>query len=905
VADRNLHDDVELLTDLLGEAIRAQAGDRAHDLVAAARRAALAHDDAAGDELARLLTGLDADDVLLVVRAFSWLATLANVAEDVDAARTRRRSPHVGPGSLAHALDVLDASGLGAEDIERLLARAAVVPVLTAHPTEVRRKTVLGLLRHLADALVQRHLAEDGVTRAQAEAALRLAVENAWQTAVVRRSKLGVRHEIDEVLRYYDLSLFDVLGELHADLERLLAARFGRPFTVPTIVRMGSWIGGDRDGNPFVTADSLRYATDRHAEVAMGRHLDAVWHLALTVSVSSHVVTPTDDLLALADASLDDSPFRATEPYRRALRGVYARLAASARLLLGHVPGPPPHTEGLDPYPDPAALCADLAIVEASLRTHGAHHLADETVAPVRRGVEVFGFHLCELDLRQHSAVHEHVVDALLRAAGVRDDYHALAEAAKVELLSAELASPRLLASQFVEYDERTTSELAVLRAAAEVHGRLGSAAVPHAIVSMCRGVSDLLEVAVLLKEVGLVRAGPPPRSAVDLVPLFETIDDLATAGATLDSLLGAPWYRDLVRSRGDVQEVMLGYSDSTKDGGYLTAAWALYRAQEDLVRTAHRHGVRLRLFHGRGGTVGRGGGPAYEAVLAQAPGSVDASIRLTEQGEIITAKFADPDRARHHLEVLLAATLEASAGPRSAPATPDDEWAADAAVLDELSVLARRAFRELVYGTEGFERFFHAATPVDELPGLNIGSRPASRSPSSRIEDLRAIPWVFSWAQARIMLPGWYGVGSALDAWVTTAERADHLVHLYRRWPFVRTLVSNMAQVLAKTDLAIARRYAALVPDVDLAAQVMGCLEAEHARTVAWVRRLTGDQDVLADNPELSQSVGTRLRYLEPLHHLQVDLLRRVRAGEDDDRLSRALQITVNGIATALRNSG
>ena len=619
-------------------------------------------------ELAERLSGLDIRSSNHVIRAFSHFSVLANLAEDIHHERRRRFHRREGSppqaGSLAATMQLLDEADLEADDVARELAGALVCPVVTAHPTEVRRRTISQVQRHITDLIRQRDRTASGeIDDAAWSAELWRSVLTLWQTALLRLSRLRLQDEIDEALRYYDLSLFEVVPAINAELRRALNERWPdagllpRPMLLP-----GSWIGGDRDGNPFVTADALRRATSRQAETALGHHLDELQHLRNELSMSDRLVTPTPQLYHLAEASRDDSPFRADEPYRRALNGISARLAATARTVLGRVPGPAPETR-LPAYESPDELRADLDVVDASLRSHGAGALADDRLLRLREAVEVFGFHLCGLDMRQNSAVHEEVVAELLAWAGVCDDYTALDEAARVELLAGELTMRRPLVRPDAELSETARGELDVLLAAAEQVALLGPRAIPNYVISMCESVSDVLEVAVLLKEVGLLDPGAEggPTSSVGISPLFETIDDLKAAGTTLTAMLDQPLYRSLLASRGDMQEVMLGYSDSNKDGGYLAANWALYRAELDLVEVARAEGIRLRLFHGRGGTVGRGGGPSYEAIRAQPPGAVAGALRITEQGEVIAAKYGDPDRARRNLEALVAATLEST----------------------------------------------------------------------------------------------------------------------------------------------------------------------------------------------------------------------------------------------------
>lgn len=542
-------------------------------------------------------------------------------------------------------------------------------------------------------------------------------------------------------------------------------------------------------------------------------------------------------------------------------------------------------------------------MIDASLRRHGSALLADDRLARLREAVDVFGFHLSGLDLRQNSDVHEQVVAELLAWAGVHPDYVALSEPERVELLVAELGTRRPLIRDDAELSELARKELDIVFAAARAVRVFGAAAVPNYIISMCQSVSDLLEAAILLKEAGLLDVSAMPYAPVGIVPLFETIDDLQRGSSILEAALDLPLYRAMVHARDESQEVMLGYSDSNKDGGYLAANWALYRAELDLVESARKTGIRLRLFHGRGGTVGRGGGPSYDAILAQPPGAVHGSLRLTEQGEVIAAKYAEPRIAHRNLETLLAATLEATL--LDVEGLGDDAGPAYQ-VLDDLAARAHRAYAELVHETPGFVEYFKASTPVSEIGSLNIGSRPTSRKPTTSISDLRAIPWVLAWSQSRVMLPGWYGTGTAFEQWIAEGDgRLEVLQNLYIKWPFFRTVLSNMAQVLAKSDMGLAARYAELVDDEELRHRVFGKIVDEHERTIRMHKLITGQDDLLADNPALARSVFNRFPYLEPLNHLQVELLRRYRSGDTDELVQRGILLTMSGLASALRNSG
>ncbi|OQQ22427.1 phosphoenolpyruvate carboxylase [Prescottella equi] len=911
-ATEPLRDDIRLLGGILGDIVREQAGEDVFDLVERARvesfRVRRSEIDRA--ELAELFSTVDTADAIPVIRAFSHFALLANVAEDIH--RERRRAIHVRAGeppqdsTLAATYAKLDAAPVDPEIAAGALAGALVAPVITAHPTETRRRTVFETQNRIMELMRRREWVS--VDPAEADAVdrqLRRQILTLWQTALIRLSRLRIQDEIEVGLRYYDASLFEVVPRINAELRDALRSRWpdSGVLTEP-MLRPGSWIGGDRDGNPYVTADVVARATHRASETALEHHLAELEVLERELSMSARLVTVTPELNRLADESGDESAFRADEPYRRAVRGLRARLTGTAARILGH---PAAHAVAgeLPDYRDPAELLADLEIIDTSLRSHGDGTVADDRLAQLRNSVEVFGFHLCGLDMRQNSEVHETVVAELLAWSGVHPDYASLPEDERVALLTRELATRRPLAGPHAEFSELTTKELGILRAAADAVDRIGPEAIPNYVISMCESVSDMLEAAILLAEVGLFdpdgEAGP--RCPVGIVPLFETIEDLRHGAETLTATLDVPLCRALVANRGDSQEVMLGYSDSNKDGGYLAANWALYRAELDLVRVAREKGIRLRLFHGRGGTVGRGGGPSYDAILAQPPGAVEGSLRITEQGEIIAAKYAEPRLARRNLEALVSATLESTLldveglGDDAAPAY---------AVLDELAELARVAYADLVHDTPGFVEYFEASTPVAEIGALNIGSRPASRKQTQSISDLRAIPWVLSWSQSRVMLPGWYGTGTAFEKWVgDDAGRLATLTDLYERWPFFRTVLSNMAQVLSKSDMGLAARYSELVPDAELREEVFGKISAEHARTLAMYRAVTGHDNLLWDNPALDRSVHNRFPYLEPLNHLQVELLRRYRAGDDSDNVRRGIQLTMNGLATALRNSG
>ncbi len=919
-ATEPMREDIRLLGVILGDTVREQNGEEVFDLVERARvesfRVRRSEIDRA--ELARMFDGIDIHQAIPIIRAFSHFALLANVAEDIH--RERRRAVHVAAGeppqnsSLAATYLKLDSAELDSATVADALTGALVSPVITAHPTETRRRTVFDTQHRITELMRLRlhgHTQTEDARDINRE--LRRHILTLWQTALIRLSRLKIQDEIETGLRYYQAAFFEVIPQVNAEVRTALQARWPDAHLLEQpMLRPGSWIGGDRDGNPNVTADVVRLATGSASYAALDHYFAEIAALEQELSMSARLVNVSDELAALADKCHE--PARADEPYRRALRVIHGRLTATAAEILD---SQPEHELdlGLERYLAPAELLADLDVIDRSLRSNGSGVLADHRLASLREAVRVFGFHLSGLDLRQNSDVHEEVVAELLAWAGVHPDYRSLPEPERIELLVAELATRRPLSRHFGSSPERLIAddadlselarkELDIVAAAARAVHVFGPQAIPNYIISMCQSVSDMLEAAILLKEVGLLDAsGPEPYAPVGIVPLFETIADLQRGSSILEAALDLPLYRAMVSARGDSQEVMLGYSDSNKDGGYLAANWALYRAELDLVESARKTGIRLRLFHGRGGTVGRGGGPSYDAILAQPPGAVSGSLRITEQGEVIAAKYAEPRIAHRNLETLLAATLEAT--------LLDVEGLGDAAgpayeVLDELAARAQHAYTELVHETPGFVDYFKASTPVSEIGALNIGSRPTSRKPTTSISDLRAIPWVLAWSQSRVMLPGWYGTGSAFESWVAEGDgRLDVLRDLYRRWPFFRTVLSNMAQVMAKSDMGLAARYSELVEDEALRRRVFDKIVDEHERTIRMHKLITGQDDLLADNPPLARSVFNRFPYLEPLNHLQVELLRRYRSGDDDELVQRGILLTMSGLATALRNSG
>jgi phosphoenolpyruvate carboxylase len=906
--DARLRNDIRLLGRILGDTVRDQEGADVFDLVERIRQTSIRFhrddDRPARRELENILDSMSISETVRIVRAFSYFSHLANIAEDQNNIRQMRSRSPVGlprPGTLAQALSHAREAGFSAADLRRFFAGALVSPVLTAHPTEVRRKSTIDREMEIAALLDRRERVQ--LTPGELEASdeeLRREVLTLWQTNLLRRTKLTVLDEVANGLSFYDYTFLREVPRLHNALEdRLNEADGGAQEELASFLRMGSWIGGDRDGNPFVTAEVMRGTLWMQSSRVLRFYLEELHVLGAELSLAAHLADVSEDLRALAERSPDTSPHRKGEPYRLAVSGIYARLTATAvRLDVETLRQPVGEAA---PYAIAREFKADLDTLHRSLIANNSGVIARGRLRLLRRAVDCFGFHLASLDMRQNSAVHERTIAELLDAAAPGTSYLALKEEVRIALLAGELRNARPLSSAFVKYSEETIGELAVFRAAAEAHARFGADVIPQCIISMSEGVSDLLEVALLLKEVGLV--DPSGRSAINIVPLFETIEDLQACATIMDRLLWLPEYRRLVDSRGSVQEVMLGYSDSNKDGGFVTSGWELYKAEIGLVKVFERHGVRLRLFHGRGGSVGRGGGPSYDAIIAQPGGAVNGQIRITEQGEIISSKYSNAEVGRNNLEILAAATLEASL-LQSKQSAPRAEYLE---AMEQLSALAFKAYRGLVYETEGFVDYFWASTVITEISTLNIGSRPASRKKTRAIEDLRAIPWVFSWAQCRLMLPGWYGFGSAVETWV--AQHPDKgmpfLKELYREWPFFRALLSNMDMVLAKSSIAIASRYAELVPDITLRENIFGRIRREWHTSIETLLDIMGHERLLQGNPLLERSIRNRFPYLDPLNHVQVELLKEHRAHNPDEKVLRGIQLTINGISAGLRNSG
>ncbi len=916
--DLPLREDVRLLGRILGDTLREQEGEAAFQLIENVRRAAVnfhkTQDDRDRVQLEQTLDALSPGEALLVVRAFSYFSQLSNIAEDLHHNRRHRAHLKAGSapkdGSLLLALDRAEKKNIGKEALQSFLDKALVSPVLTAHPTEVQRKSILDCQLIISSLMSDRDrmdMTPDDL--GENENALRRFVLILWQTRMLRSTKLNVIDEIKNGLEFYRYTFLNEIPKIYASLENQLESRFDKEIRVPPLLRVGSWIGGDRDGNPFVTHDVMLDAVQQQATLALEHYLDETRILGMRLSLTDRLVEVSPELRRLSDASPDKAVHRVDEPYRRALILIYSRLSATAKLLGLKLEKPHPVGQHVEPYASPQEFIADLDVMIDSLFKHGAVHLARGRLANLRRAAEVFGFHLAPLDMRQHSAVIEQTVTELFSHSSGKANYRDLDESERRAVLLEALHSGKplfgdaLSSGSVGQFGDAAQSELRIMQTAAQIHQRFGRAALPNHIISMTESVSDMLELALMLQQVGLLEGGSH-QLHINIIPLFETIEDLRGCGVIMDELFSLPYYRTLLSSRGNTQEVMLGYSDSNKDGGYVTANWELYKAEIELVKVFAKHSVELRLFHGRGGTVGRGGGPSYDAILAQPPGSVNGQIRITEQGEVISSKYSNPEIGRRNLETLIAATLEATLLDHPHDADGNAEYMR---IMEALSLNAFAAYRKMVYETPGFNKYFFSATPIREIAELNIGSRPSARKASDRIEDLRAIPWVFSWGLNRTLLPGWFGFGSAVKQFIASEGDAGlaQLRAMCKSWPFFRGLMSNMDMVLSKTDMGIASSYAELVDDVELREQIFSMIEREWDDTVKMLFKVTGNTSLLQDNPTFARSLQTRTPYIDPLNHLQVALLQRHRAGDNDILVKRAIHLTINGIATGLRNSG
>lgn len=879
----------QLLTDALERAFTSMTSPQQQALLAKLKHLADQGDYAA---YVAAIQPLAEEDLALVARYFSALPLLINIAEDVELASQikMKRCRHVDlEGELPATLAAIKQAGKG-----QILQRPMTIePVLTAHPTQVQRKSMLDLMDKLYGLLRDyRNTRPEFLDRQAWQHELEAVIEIILGTDLIREQKLQVANEIANVMTYYQKSLIESITDITLNYRQALSdLEIESQQVLP--ITMGMWIGGDRDGNPYVTAETLRLTARIQSRVILDYYLSSLDQLYRRYSFSSDLVAVTPELAALAEESEDYSIFRQKEPYRKALNTIKNRLCASKSSILGE------DTQvQAQAYPDAESFKTDLDLVLAALKVDGKE---SHTLAPLESlivCVEIFGFHLASIDLRQDSSINEACVAELLAQAKVEEAYSQLDEASKVQCLLHQLTQePRRLSSALNQASAILSREMAIYQAVADLQNRLGHRIIKRHIISHTTSVSDLLELALLFKEVGLVG---PDFAHVQLVPLFETIEDLEEALEVMTTYLRLPLVQKWLASQDWCQEIMLGYSDSNKDGGYLASGWALYLAQNKLTRLGKQEGITISFFHGRGGTVGRGGGPSYEAIMSQPIGTINRLMRVTEQGEVIGTKYGNPDTAYYQLENMLVASLSHVLLAHEVHDSSPYE-----AVMNRLVDWSYQAYRQLVFATPGFSEFFFQATPIKEVSQLNIGSRPASRKKVTDIDGLRAIPWVFSWSQSRMMFPGWYGVGTAFQRFIE--EDPSHLAllqEMYAEWPFFRALLSNVDMVLAKSDMEVASYYSQLVEEPEGQA-IFQKLEAEWQRTKDLLLQIEGEEQLLAQNNYLRDSLAMRLPYFNALNYLQVELIRRSRQEALSPLASKILHITINGIATGLRNSG
>ena len=826
----------------------------------------------------------------IVANFFSVLPLLINIAEDVDLAyevNYKNNSDEAYIGKLSESIkNIKD---------KNILDNINVVPVLTAHPTQVQRKTILDLTEKLHSLLRKHRDVKNGLLNERKwKNAIQQHIEILIQSDIIREKKLKVANEITNVLEYYNLSFIKAIGKLMTEY-KLLLEEHNIELKNETPITMGMWIGGDRDGNPFVTAETLNLSAMKQCELIINYYLDRLESLYRTFSMSTQFIEESKELAILANLSSDSSVYREKEPYRRAIFYIKNKLKNTKEYLLNDKEVGEKYLTSLD-------FISDLQVIEKSLLENKGEMLITGEFEELLNVVKIFGFYLASIDMRQDSSVYEASVAELLSSANIEKDYSSLTEDEKCKLLLKQLKEdPRPLSiNDENKQSEELRKELAIFRTARKLKDKLGDNVIKQNIISHTTSVSDLLELAIMLKEVGLVGSD---FARLQLVPLFETIEDLENSYEVMDRYLSLDIVKKWVSDNRSYQEIMLGYSDSNKDGGYLSSGWSLYKAQQDLSSLGEKHNIKVTFFHGRGGTVGRGGGPSYDAIISQPLGSVQDRIRLTEQGEIIAAKYGNSDAAYYNLEALFSAVIQRMNADKIN--TDIRDIPEIQVIMDEIVEDSYNKYRELVFENPNFYNYFFEATPIKEISSLNIGSRPASRKKITDIGGLRAIPWVFSWSQSRIMLPGWYGVGTAFSNFINKdKENIEKLRRMYNHWPFFTSLLSNVDMVMSKSDMDIAKEYANLCKDEETK-KVYEEILREWELTKQVVLEISEHKEFLEDNTYLTRSLENRLQYFNTLNLLQVELIKRSREGKLPESQLNTIHITINGVATGLRNSG
>ncbi|EGR94371.1 phosphoenolpyruvate carboxylase [Streptococcus oralis] len=842
--------------------------------------------------LNKLVTSLSNEEMIYISRYFSILPLLINISEDVDLAFEINHQNNVDQdylGKLSTTIKMVAEK----ENAAAILEQLNVVPVLTAHPTQVQRKSMLDLTNHIHTLLRKYRDVKLGlINKEKWHTDLRRYIEIIMQTDMIREKKLKVTNEITNVMEYYQSSFLNAVPRLTAEYKKL-AKEQGIELQHPKPITMGMWIGGDRDGNPFVTAETLNKSALTQCEVIMNYYDEKIYNLYREFSLSTSIVNVSDKVREMALKSQDNSIYREKELYRRALFDIQAKMQATKTYLIEDKDVHPRYATADEFYQDL------LAIRDSLLENKGEYLISGEFVE-LMQAVEIFGFYLASIDMRQDSSVHEACVAELLASAGINDHYSDLSEDEKCALLLKELEEdPRILSATHAEKSELLEKELSIFKAARKLKDKLGENVIRQTIISHATSVSDMLELAIMLKEVGLVDA---QKARVQIVPLFETIEDLDHSEETMRRYFSLPLAKKWIASKDNYQEIMLGYSDSNKDGGYLSSCWTLYKAQQQLTAIGDEFGVKVTFFHGRGGTVGRGGGPTYEAITSQPLKSIKDRIRLTEQGEVIGNKYGNKDAAYYNLEMLVSAAINRMITKKKSDTNTSNRYEA---IMDQVVDRSYDIYRDLVFGNEHFYDYFFESSPIKAISSFNIGSRPAARKTITEIGGLRAIPWVFSWSQSRVMFPGWYGVGSSFKEFIDQdPKNIEILRDMYQNWPFFQSLLSNVDMVLSKSNMNIAFEYAKLCEDEEVQAIYYTILD-EWQLTKDVILAIEGYDELLAENSYLKDSLNYRMPYFNILNYIQLELIKRQRRGELSADEERLIHTTINGIATGLRNSG
>ena len=884
-----VQEEVLILTELLEDITKNMLAPETFDKIMQLKNLSTSEDY---QGLNKLVTSLSNEEMIYISRYFSILPLLINISEDVDLAYEINHQNNVDQdylGKLSTTIKMVAEK----ENAATILEQLNVVPVLTAHPTQVQRKSMLDLTNHIHTLLRKYRDVKLGlINKEKWHTDLRRYIEIIMQTDMIREKKLKVTNEITNVMEYYQSSFLNAVPRLTAEYKKL-AKEQGIELQHPKPITMGMWIGGDRDGNPFVTAETLNKSALTQCEVIMNYYDEQIYNLYREFSLSTSIVNVSDKVREMALKSQDNSIYREKELYRRALFDIQAKMRATKTYLIEDKDVHPRYATADEFYQDL------LAIRDSLLENKGEYLISGEFVE-LMQAVEIFGFYLASIDMRQDSSVHEACVAELLASAGINDHYSDLSEDEKCSLLLKELEEdPRILSATHAEKSELLEKELSIFKAARKLKDKLGENVIRQTIISHATSVSDMLELAIMLKEVGLVDA---QKARVQIVPLFETIEDLDHSEETMRRYFSLPLAKKWIASKDNYQEIMLGYSDSNKDGGYLSSCWTLYKAQQQLTAIGDEFGVKVTFFHGRGGTVGRGGGPTYEAITSQPLKSIKDRIRLTEQGEVIGNKYGNKDAAYYNLEMLVSAAINRMITKKKSDTNTSNRYEA---IMDQVVDRSYDIYRDLVFGNEHFYDYFFESSPIKAISSFNIGSRPAARKTITEIGGLRAIPWVFSWSQSRVMFPGWYGVGSSFKEFIDQdPDNIEILRDMYQNWPFFQSLLSNVDMVLSKSNMNIAFEYAKLCEDEEVQAIYYTILD-EWQLTKDVILAIEGYDELLAENSYLKDSLNYRMPYFNILNYIQLELIKRQRRGELSTDEERLIHTTINGIATGLRNSG